>query len=143
MISALPPNCLTSKLSALQSEGVINFRLTGSKFFGTQRECSDWDFFTEDSDHTREFLRGLGFSPVNTYRDDATISAVFYWGRRFSSDSIHIQLVQQDMIGIKEDAQWIIKNRFLVSPVKSEMCITWQAVILTLLAAQIERPTRS
>ena len=143
MISSLPTDCLSYKIAQLQMANTINFRLTGSRFFGTQHQYSDWDFFTEDTDHTKVLLTTWGFTPVVIYQGDATISTVLRWHKARLMEQIHVQLIQPDMIQVKEDAQQIIKNQSLVSPHKSEMCITWKAVIQTLLAAKIERPMRS
>jgi hypothetical protein len=40
------------------------FYLTGSRFFGTSNEFSDWDFFT-DSEEAIPELRSLGFNKLN------------------------------------------------------------------------------
>lgn len=143
MIDNLPDVCLMSKLSALKAEVDINFRLTGSRFFGTSGRYSDWDFFAEDSFYARSFLTSLRFKTVTTYKPDPTISQIFHWGERFSLESIHVQLIDPDLILFKVRAQDIIKEHNLASPCKSEMYIIWQAVIATLLAQRTESPVHS
>ena len=43
----------------------FHFYLTGSRFFGTADERSDWDYFVDDSDEVRDFLQNLGFYDIS------------------------------------------------------------------------------
>jgi len=131
MISYFPKNSAMSKLRELENTEFFNFRLTGSRFFETEGYDSDWDFFTEDSDIVRNFLKDRGFMPTLAYRGDATVEQVFqYQGEALT---IHVQLVGQEMIQVKETAQNIIKKCGLVSHEKGVMTQIWRAVIATLL----------
>jgi len=62
-------------LNMLQS-APFDFHLTGSRFFGTNTEKSDYDFFCEDNVAVRAFLRKNGFICDNEgypYFDSNTI----------------------------------------------------------------------
>ena len=142
MINALPDDSLMSKLSQLEKCKHINFCITGSRFFKTMNNGSDWDFFTEDSNETREFLANIGFKSTVSYKSDPSITTVLQWGEKLWSERIHIQLISPETILVKEKAQQIIVDNDLVSPCKSEMFIIWKAVIATLLSQQDESPVR-
>lgn len=64
--------------------------LTGSRFFGTERKDSDWDFFTLDTDNIRDHLVELGFrlESHSPYRQDLFTVAVYH-----HPADIHVQLV--------------------------------------------------
>jgi len=70
----------------------IEFYLTGSRFFGTYGERSDWDFFTQDCSNTHEFLKKLGFVETSgsTYRTDPLIATVYI----HKDTDIHVQVVK-------------------------------------------------
>lgn len=63
--------------------------LTGSRYFGGNRDHSDYDFFMEDSPETRRMLLGEGFNQVKTIgRCGPNTNAIF---RR---DNIDVGLVE-------------------------------------------------
>jgi len=64
--------------------------LTGSRYFGTFQQNSDWDFFTADTKTIRTWLDSRGFKllPDNPYRDKVTI-AVY----RHFEPQVDIQIV--------------------------------------------------
>ena len=80
-------NQISDAREALESS-IIAFYLTGSRFFGNAREDSDWDFFTDDTPVTRDFLRRNGFLPTlaHTYLQDQMITAVY------ERDDVDVQL---------------------------------------------------
>jgi len=103
----------------------INFRLTGSRFFDTCHQNSDWDFFVEDSESRlgdflgRFFVRADNeterWSP-SIYLCDPTIATVWtnkVWSTN-PNDNIHIQVIKHELFHIKETAQRIIKDRNLI-----------------------------
>jgi hypothetical protein len=49
-------------LAKLQENRDFVFHLTGSRFFGGDSPCSDWDFFTSDTEAVRDFLWNMGFT---------------------------------------------------------------------------------
>lgn len=57
----------------------FDFYQTGSRYWGTPKEDSDWDFFVQDSQEVREFLGSLGFenSIEATYDGDLHCRAVY------------------------------------------------------------------
>jgi hypothetical protein len=66
----------------------ITFHLTGSRFFGTDTEESDWDFFTQDLPGTRTELHHAGFKlDSESYPNDTNFVAVY------AKDNVHVQLV--------------------------------------------------
>lgn len=65
------------------------FYLTGSRFFNTATEKSDWDFFVEQCEGLQEFLAESGFHITNeTYAQDPMFTAV--WAK----DNVHVQIVR-------------------------------------------------
>ena len=68
------------------------FFLTGSRFFGNVHEGSDWDFFAQDSQELRIFVRDLGLhhdSEAEEYFDSQCVKVY----RNFN-ERIDIQLVR-------------------------------------------------
>jgi len=55
----------TQRILEILEKNSFKFYLTGSRFFGTDRPDSDWDFFTQDSPEVRQFLRENGFREIN------------------------------------------------------------------------------
>lgn len=52
-------------------ESSFNFHLTGSRFFKTDNDGSDYDFFTENNEEVVRFLLDLGFGlPQTKYETD-------------------------------------------------------------------------
>lgn len=58
------------------SESILQFTLTGSRFAGTNKEHSDWDFFTEENGLTISQLRQLGFSCI--YKENVGSNVSMY-----------------------------------------------------------------
>lgn len=85
------------------------FFLTGSRFFGTEKGWSDWDFFAEDKPYVHEFLRSLGFKDlpdnelVEHYHGDPNIAFVYV-----HPSNVHVQLVND--AELKLEAQTILRH---------------------------------
>ena len=81
-------------LDVMKNATGIDFHLTGSRFFGTATETSDWDFFTQHCEVTKRWLSKNGFFTLthsaNSYNDQETKCVM-----RFTSGSfqIDVQLV--------------------------------------------------
>lgn len=66
----------------------FTFHLTGSRFFGTERPDSDYDFFVKQQTGLVDWLRNNGFAKdYQSYEGDPVIVEV--WGR----DNVHVQIV--------------------------------------------------
>lgn len=96
------------------SAGYTPFFLTGSRFFGTDRPGSDWDFFTNDNACTRELLKKYGFMELihNTKYLDANTTAVFRWIPPDDHKWIDVQLVDNEVM--KDAVQNILKANNIV-----------------------------
>lgn len=96
------------------------FHLTGSRFFGKATQVSDWDFFCENSQEIRNFLRDLGFrelSKTKRFGKDAVKVTSYEFAYvdqnvaevwRHKLYQIDVQL-QKD-VGLKLTAQNILKE---------------------------------
>jgi len=75
---------------ALIVNSKFEFYLTGSRYFGTEKEGSDYDFFVLDSVELRDFLENNGFRKVKEtgYKDTNTVNVYIHDEYR-----IHIQIV--------------------------------------------------
>lgn len=60
MIYGLAKSQLDEVLSKMR-ESEFEFHLTGSRYFNTHNQGSDYDFFAQDGKDVRGFLRDLGF----------------------------------------------------------------------------------
>ncbi len=70
------------------SSSTVLFYLTGSRFFGTQREDSDYDFFTKANPVTEKLLDENGFHlDSESYECDRVMTKVY------KRDNVHVQLV--------------------------------------------------
>lgn len=61
----------------------FSFYLTGSRFWGNTHSDSDWDFFTDDCEAVRQWLRQNGFEhyrSTSSYAGDGQCNAVFVLG---------------------------------------------------------------
>lgn len=69
----------------------INFHLTGSRFFGTATETSDWDFFAQYCPGNKQFLKSNGFVELTDssqqYNDQETKCVM-----RFTNGSLQIDV---------------------------------------------------
>ena len=79
----------------------FKFVLTGSRYFKTVHSNSDWDYFAQDSEEVKTFLKDVGFKKdpeAKYYQDDLTV-AVY----QHSGANIHVQLVTD--VELKEFVQ--------------------------------------
>ena len=105
------------------TQSVINFHLTGSRFFGNVTDDSDWDFFVESQDGLRNWLEGMGFEAQGAdYGEgneprfsippedklDPTIQEVWMYENPVTKEKIHIQVIKPERITLKQEAQDII-----------------------------------
>lgn len=92
---------------------VNTYYLTGSRFFGNNKENSDWDFFTVKE--TKRELESMGFKPIPS----ENLIDLGYDGSQFveilelkvSDGVIQVQLVKN--INAKFQVQESIKSRYL------------------------------
>jgi hypothetical protein len=87
-------NAPHSVIVSMMSNEKHKFHLTGSRFFGTAKENSDWDFFTEHSISVRSYLFDMGFATLTescrSYNDQETRSVMRFIDSRIQID---VQLV--------------------------------------------------
>jgi hypothetical protein len=94
-------NIMPSIISEMRSS-LYEFYLTGSRYWGTFTEKSDWDFFVQDSKSVREYLTKRGFTNYSRYSEyaaDGQCIDVFVY-RPFNepssddlSNQVHVQIV--------------------------------------------------
>lgn len=64
------------------------FYLTGSRYFGTERPDSDYDFFTQENEQLEKVLEDNGFRlDSESYQGDPIMTKVY------ARENVHIQLV--------------------------------------------------
>jgi hypothetical protein len=62
----------------MMEQSKYTYYLTGSRYFGTAKDGSDWDYFVENCDEVRKELIDFGFkSDVVSYPDSKYVQAVF------------------------------------------------------------------
>jgi len=118
---------------SMLSNEVIRFHLTGSRFFGTARPESDWDFFTDYSVRTILFLRELGFSTLtessSSYNDQETRMVMRFLDGKIQID---VQLVNNSAKKVRINNA--IKHRpdflrLMNSLKKSERAAFWDLLL--------------
>jgi len=112
------------------------FYLTGSRFFGTHNENSDWDFFTEDCPEVRKELENLGFvEEQNSYSDDLTNKVYVHQSAR-----IHVQCVKNVWAKtVIQDCIAELSNEipsFLKNASKSRKKWLWQTLVNLIMQVQ-------
>ena len=84
---------LLDSLREMENTENIMFYLTGSRLFGTASNNSDWDFFVQDSEESREWLVRHEFVPENShpakYTDELCTGVYIH-----REHPIHVQLVR-------------------------------------------------
>lgn len=103
----------------------VDFRLTGSRFFDTCHDNSDWDFFVSESASGLGDFLGRFFVRADNETDkwnpsiyvgDPTIATIWTnanWPAN-PDERVHIQVIKHELFHIKEAAQRIIKDRNLI-----------------------------
>lgn len=97
------------------------FHLTGSRYFGTETEESDYDLMVEYSPRLLNILLGIGFGEMSShheYRDFSIATIVEY-------QNIDIQLINPGSFSAKLEAQYIFKNLNILRP----SCCQWNFLI--------------
>lgn len=126
MLTNMPEENKQKTILDILRDSPIQFVLTGSRFFGTARPDSDWDFYTKDDNQTSAFLRNNGFVAVSkgSYADDPNCARVFLWrDKNFNwveniqekdvHPDVHVQLVAN--IQLKNDIQNALKKTNIFS----------------------------
>lgn len=100
----------------------FDFFLTGSRYFGTATQTSDWDFFADYSVDLCQWLENSGFRKKSECDyDDTTIVKVYsYMG-------IDVQLVKNK--DLKNLAQRVLKKNNLFGKDKQLNRLLWNAVL--------------
>lgn len=117
----------------------FDFYLTGSRFFLTHTNFSDYDFYTECSGEVVEFLDSLGFVEEarhsHYYHADLITIQVFH----LATTNIHVQLIQPLHLEVKHRAQAVIKQ-VVNRPVNKEvMRFIWQTTVRGILGAYMDK----
>jgi len=114
----------------------FNFYQTGSRFFQTFDYNSDWDFFVEESDSVREFLKNNQFyqNAMNEHYGDTATSEV--WEGSFKDVLVHIQLVHANWMEHKIKAHDVILEHkyhlVFKHRGKRDARLIWTAILKTL-----------
>ena len=123
------PENKPKKVSAQQAleDSSIRFYLTGSRFFGTQHQFSDTDYFTENTPMTEAFLLAHGFQRVTSsaYLDTNTVKVLTCLGTN-PSDRIDVQLVKS--VEKKAKAQAALKSAKQLYPTTEMWNAMWAAL---------------
>ena len=88
----------------------FDFHLTGSRFFGTQTENSDFDFFVEYSTQVEEYLKENNFFGYNSGYEDTETMMVYNY--QVGDTRIDVQLVKN--ASTKAMIQEVLKSHPLV-----------------------------
>jgi hypothetical protein len=118
----------------------FDFYLTGSRFFGSANETSDYDFFTPTTSVV-DFLSSLGFNVVcGEYAGDPNCLCVY----RYKNDKVQIDIQLVRDLQLKQKVQSLIKeHNLLLGHDKYEAKIVWTTafyIVREMLKAQIELP---
>lgn len=106
---AVQSECFVTIMQKM-GESDQEYFLTGSRFFGTHSQSSDYDFFTVYSEKMENDLKALGFTEITNheYLDDHTFCKIYEFVDRMGT--IQIQLVKSEMIDAKIRAQKLLKQ---------------------------------
>lgn len=131
-------------LANLQTS-TFTFHLTGSRYFGTNSEYSDYDFFVQD-DHLSEYdVSGVRYSLVDKgfnldfshdcdYNED--ISIVYVYKHPYG---IHIQIVKDFEIKKKAQSSLFVNGASIHLRDKSLAKVLWKTA---LMYAQVSKPVK-
>ena len=111
--SNLTENNLQAILSILD-KSMVDFYPTGSRYFGTATQYSDWDYFTVESRATEGWLVGYGFREIinrdnSYYLDDACVK-VYRWESGDPGRHVDVQFIYAHMMEVKKKAQVALRN---------------------------------
>lgn len=114
----------SSVIRDLENDPNNTYYLTGSKYFGSECEFSDTDFFVTNGPTVREYLIKHGFvSITETSYVDSSVIDVF----RHEGDNVDVQIVRDAIV--KQRAQELLKHLRILHPSKS----TWESVIFWIM----------
>lgn len=102
----------------------FKFYLTGSRYFGTETEESDWDVFAQDDGYLRYVLEQNGFEKekLPKYTGDSLCDAVY------KKENIYVQLVNN--VTKKRDIQFaLIIPMYSLKPDKNTARILWKLAV--------------
>lgn len=129
MLNNIDFSDINTMLFELQNSD-LDFYLTGSRFFNTHNNNSDYDFFVEDTPGVRQFLKSLGFSKLNNsaYLDDNTVVVYRYMPKSGYYITIDIQIVVDAVK--KQSVQNIMKyNDFILTGDKTYAKTVWNTLM--------------
>lgn len=120
--------------SVLEQDSNHNYYLTGSRYFEHSSEFSDWDFFTQDSEETFEYLVTNGFSLRNSsnYLKDKEICRVL----RYSKPGIQIDVQLVSDVNLKLEAQTLIEVMGIYNPYE-DMNAIWNKAVAYIKAQKL------
>ena len=121
-------------LSAIDIIGTspFEFQLTGSRYFGTAKNGSDFDFFTKEVEGVEIFLAQNGFvNQPNDYRNDPHTVRVYKKGE------VHVQIVNR--FQLKLAAQFALTPILVNNWDKDTLKVLWKMMLDT-LARYIKEP---
>ena len=123
---------LPLRVMKLAEEERFKFFLTGSRYFGTYTNNSDWDFFVEFSYEVKIWLEKEGFEKkTNTDYDDKTVIEAY------SAGGVDIQLVTD--VELKNTAQELLKKNNLFGRDKNINKLLWKAVLAGLTENKLKK----
>ena len=106
------------------------FHLTGSRYFGCERQDSDWDFLVVDQPELQEYLLARSFRNITDVSyDDMSIIAVY------EKDGVHIQVIDSLLIKTKLAAQKLLRELGIRKPSNAQ----WNALLSSPLCISSER----
>lgn len=134
MIANLPQNVEIPSFLKFLVDSPVVFYLTGSRFFGTHHDMSDWDFFCLPSDDAYNLLIKEGFKTEkgkSRYKDPLTIAVMELQkgiDLLLSGKKAHVQLVSD--VDMKCRVQRMISDMGLYEGMsKEEMSTVWTTLI--------------
>lgn len=124
----------------LERKTNIELFLTGSRFFGTATESSDYDFYAQMHEDTRNALLRMGFKPVSDefdfgeYNADPNIAEVL---RYECNDNNHIDVQLVHNIEVKDTVQYLLQVMGVVTEdVPKEKLKHWWQVLTYKIAEE-------
>ena len=120
-------------------ESDIKFYQTGSRYFGTSTDDSDWDFFADDTIDTRRWLTDHGFICLSFYADNNEYNIDPFCNAVYRQGKVDVQLVNN--LDLKIKAQDLIKNKINVNWLRNKTIarVVWFSA-LSALDSMVEKP---
>lgn len=103
----------------------FQFFLTGSRFFGTHTEESDWDFFVQYSQEVEPALINAGFKlETESYATDPNFVKVY------KRENVHIQIVRDARHKLRVQHN-LIPIMLQIKPTKEQARTLWAMMMKT------------